>query len=71
MWIVFTLIRRGSGRQVPYPFLNPANGGYGSVAIYSVAILAFMLLVCGLVVWLGNLRSPAKEASSSGVAQNP
>jgi hypothetical protein len=63
IWIVFTLIRGAVVGKYPYPFLNPANGGYGNVAIYSVAILAFMLLVCALVVWLGNLRSPATEAA--------
>jgi hypothetical protein len=30
-----------------------------------VAILAFMLLVCVVVVWLGNLRSPAKVAEQA------
>jgi hypothetical protein len=65
VWIVFTLIRGAAVGKYPYPFLNPANGGYGSVAIYSLAILALMLLVCALVVWLGNLRSPARVAAQA------
>jgi len=55
-----TRIREAASGNYPYPFVNPANGGYGSVALYSVAILAFMLLVCAVVVWLGNLRSPTE-----------
>jgi hypothetical protein len=63
VWIAFTLIRGAAVGRYPYPCLNPANGGYGSVAIYSVVILVFMLLVCAMVVWMGNLRSPGKVAA--------
>src|SRR5260370_11603348 len=55
-WIVYELIRGSITGRYHYPFLNPANGGYGSVAFYSVAILVFMLIVCAVVVWLGNIR---------------
>ncbi len=58
-WIVYELIRGSITGRYHYPFLNPANGGYGSVAFYSVAILVFMLIVCAVVVWLGNIRRPA------------
>ncbi len=59
VWIVYELIRGSVTGTYHYPFLNPANGGYGSVAFYSVAILVLMLLVCAVVVWLGNARSPS------------
>jgi hypothetical protein len=62
VWIVYTLIRGAASGLYPYPFLDPANGGYGSVALYCVGILVFMLLVCAVIVWLGNLRPPAKVA---------
>jgi hypothetical protein len=60
VWIIYTLIRGAASNWYPYPFLNPANGGYGSVTLYCVGILVLMLVVCTAVVWLGNLRRPAE-----------
>ena len=54
VWIIYTLIRGSIVNLYPYPFLNPAHGGYASVAVYSVGILVAMLVVCGLVVVLAN-----------------
>jgi hypothetical protein len=62
VWIIYTLIRGAAANWYPYPFLNPANGGYASVTLYCVGILVFMLVVCAAVVWLGNLRHPASGA---------
>jgi hypothetical protein len=54
VWIVYTIIRGAIVNKYPYPFLDPANGGYGSVAVYCVGILVAMLVVSALVVVLGN-----------------
>jgi hypothetical protein len=54
VWIVYTIIRGAIVNQYPYPFLDPANGGYASVAVYCVAILVAMLVVSVLVVTLAN-----------------
>ncbi len=54
VWIVYTLVRGALVDWYPYPFINPANGGYGSVAAYGIAILALMSLICGAVVLLAN-----------------
>jgi len=54
VWIVYTLIRGSIVNLYPYPFLNPANGGYASVAVYAAGILVAMLVVCGLTVMLAN-----------------
>ena len=54
VWIVYVLIRGAIVGLYPYPFLNPANGGYPSVGAYCVAILVLMTLVCAAVVALGN-----------------
>jgi hypothetical protein len=54
LWIIYTLIRGTIVHFYPYPFLNPANGGYVSVALYCVAILVFMTAVCAGVVAVGN-----------------
>jgi hypothetical protein len=56
-WVTVTLVRGAADSWYPYPFLNPANGGYASVAVYFVTILVFFLVIGGAVVWLGNLRA--------------
>lgn len=54
VWIAYTTIRGAIVGWYPYPFLDPANGGYGSVAVYIVAILAFGVALCAVVAWVGN-----------------
>ena len=61
VWIVYELIRGSITGKYHYPFLNPANAGYGAVAFYTVAILVVMLVFCLVVVWLGNVRSPSAQ----------
>jgi hypothetical protein len=52
-WIVYVLIRGAIVGKYPYPFLDPADGGYASVAVYCVGILVLMVAVCAAVVWVG------------------
>jgi hypothetical protein len=54
IWLAYTLVKGPIVDKYPYPFLDPANGGYGTVAIYVVAILAVMALVCLAAVWVAN-----------------
>jgi hypothetical protein len=54
IWVGYTLARSPIAGWYPYPFLNPANGGYASVAAYVVAILVFGLLLCAIVVTIGS-----------------
>ncbi len=54
VYLVYTLARGPVAKFYPYPFLNPANGGYGTVALYSVAIFVIFLLFGGLLAFLGN-----------------
>jgi hypothetical protein len=56
VWVTFTLVRGALDDWYPYPFLDPANGGYTSVAVYFVTILGFFLVIGGAVVALGNVR---------------
>ncbi len=53
-WTAYSLIRGAIAGWYPYPFLDPANGGYGAVGLYVVAILAFGTALCWLVSWIGN-----------------
>ncbi len=59
-WTAFTLVRGEIDGRYPYPFLDPANGGYGSVALYSVAILGLFLLVTWVVAWAGTRLREAR-----------
>ena len=54
VWTAFTLIRGEIDGRYPYPFLNPANGGYGTVALYCVGILGLFLAVIWLTAWAGS-----------------
>jgi hypothetical protein len=69
LWIIYTLIRGPIVQWYPYPFLNPANGGYVSLALYCVASLVFMTAVCAAVVAVGNAlggwRRRAPEAPAA------
>lgn len=62
-WTAYTLVRGALTDWYPYPFLDPANGGYATVAAYIVAILVFGAALCALIAWLGNAlgsrRAPA------------
>lgn len=54
VWTAYTLIRGAVTGWYPYPFLDPANGGYGTVALYIVAILAFGAALSGAIAWIGT-----------------
>ncbi|KTR95129.1 membrane protein [Microbacterium testaceum] len=64
VWIAYTLVRAplitnpttGASSWYPYPFLDPANGGWGSVAVYIVVIAVFIVGVAFGVTALGRVR---------------
>jgi hypothetical protein len=61
-WTAFTLIRGAIDGRYPYPFLDPANGGYGVVALYCVAIFALFVGVIWVVARAGTaLRARRRE----------
>ena len=61
-WIAYVLIRGGLIGKYPYPFLDPANGGYASVAVYCVGILVLMVAMCAAVVWVGGWARDRHDA---------
>jgi len=61
VWVTLTLIRGAADGWYPYPFLDPANGGYASVALYFVTILVFFLVIGMALIWLGNVRSRTSD----------
>jgi hypothetical protein len=61
-WTAFTLVRGAIDGWYPYPFLDPKNGGYGTVALYSIAILVLLVAVIWLAATVGPaLRSRRKD----------
>jgi hypothetical protein len=62
-WTVFTLVRGAIDGWYPYPFLDPANGGYGTVALYAIAIMALLLGVIWLVATVGPALRARRKSS--------
>lgn len=58
IWTAFTLVRGALDGWYPYPFLDPDNGGYGTVALYAVGISALLMAV----IWLVSTTGPALRA---------
>jgi hypothetical protein len=54
VWVLLTLVRGAADTWYPYPFLDPANGGYGSIAVTAVAITIAFLGIAAAWIWLGN-----------------
>jgi len=61
LWLIFpllylgySLIRGPIAQWYPYPFLNPANGGYGQIAITSLIILIVGVLLVWIVTRIGK-----------------
>lgn len=58
-YLVYTLVRGSMVNWYPYPFLNPSVvGGYGSVALYSVAITAVFFVTGFALMALRNRARP-------------
>lgn len=59
VWLILTMVRGAADGWYPYPFLNPANGGYSQVAITIVAVLVGFIAIAAAIIWLGNWRRNA------------
>lgn len=64
VWTIYTLIRGAASGRYPYPFLDPKNGGYATVTVYLVVMLAFMLLLALAIAAVSRMR--AGQATESG-----
>jgi hypothetical protein len=60
VWAGLTMARGAFDGWYPYPFLDPASGGYGQVAITVGAITIGFLVISAAVIWLGRWRSAAR-----------
>ena len=58
-WTVWTLVVGQVDGWVPYPFLDPAEDGWGAVGIACLGITLLFLLLFALYVWLDRRLRPA------------
>ena len=49
-WLAYTLLRGGVTGLYPYPFIDPATDGWGSVIAYIVGLTAFIFALVALVI---------------------
>lgn len=56
-WLGYTLIRGAVTNYYPYPFLDPATGGWVSVLAYIVGLTAFIVGIAALAVLYSRRRA--------------
>ena len=56
-WTVLTVVRGALDGWYPYPFLDPANGGYGQVAVVVVGVLIGFVAIAVAILAIANSRS--------------
>lgn len=59
VYVVCALIRGNNNGFYPYPFLNPENGGYGTVFLYVIAITIFVVIMARLMTLLPSKKNKA------------
>jgi hypothetical protein len=65
IWLGYTLVRGAVVSWYPYPFLDPANGGYRALALTCVVILVAGAAVCLFYASLGNRLSVGADIRSA------
>jgi hypothetical protein len=65
VWLAYTVIRGGIVGWYPYPFLDPAHGGYGQVVTTVAVILVASALVCIFYAWLGTFLGARRRRRES------
>ena len=69
-WLVYTLARGAATGGYPYPFLDPATAGWGSVVSYIVALSAVILGIAALGILHSRRGSrPVERARGRRSAQ--
>lgn len=57
LWTGFTIARGAADGWYPYPFLDPASGGYEMVAAVVLVITVGFLVLTAAVIGIGNRRA--------------
>jgi hypothetical protein len=53
-WTAYVMVRGAISGKYPYPFLDPATQGYGSVLVYAVLIFIGTIGLIYAISWTGN-----------------
>jgi hypothetical protein len=69
VYVVLTLIRGAVDNWYPYPFLDPDNGGYRSVAYHVVTIFAGFLVIAGAIIALGDFGRDRRIRQAGGTGK--
>jgi len=64
-WLAYTLVRGAIVGWYPYPFLDPAHGGYAQVALTVVIVLVASAAVCVFIAWLGSTLGARRRRSEN------
>lgn len=59
LYVAYTLVRGSFTGWYPYPFLNPANGGYGAIAISVAGLLVLGIVLIWFVTWATGWKKRA------------
>ena len=57
VWTLATVVRGAIDGWYPYPFLDPANGGYGQVAVSVVGVTVAFAVIAAAIIAIGNART--------------
>ncbi len=68
VWVVVTLVRGAADGWYPYPFLDPAKGGYGTVTVVVIAITIGFLALAAVTVAIGDRLGRRATSAGPGLA---
>ena len=60
-YVTYSLVRGPLVDWYPYPFLDPAEGGYAAVAVTSAGIAVVVVGLTWLLTWWGARRAPDRS----------
>jgi hypothetical protein len=66
VWTLATVVRGAVGGWYPYPFLDPANGGYGQVAVSVIGVTVAFALIAAAIIAIGNARARPEPLATAG-----
>ena len=66
VWTLATVARGAIDDWYPYPFLDPANGGYGQVALTVVGVTVAFALIAAAIIAIGNARAGPEPQAAAG-----
>ncbi len=66
VWTLVTVVRGAIDGWYPYPFLDPANGGYGQVAVSVVGVTVAFAVIAAAIIAIGNARTVPEPQAAAG-----